>query len=75
MVYQDIFHDEFWDGQDIMVNALDNIKARLSVVCFFLFFSFLFFSFGHNCGCMTPPLASLRVCGVAGMSTPSACST
>lgn len=26
-----IFHDEFWDSQDVMVNALDNIKARLYV--------------------------------------------
>lgn len=28
---EDTFNDEFWQGQDVIVNALDNVKARLYV--------------------------------------------
>lgn len=28
---ENIFNDEFWEGTDFVVNAVDNIKARLYV--------------------------------------------
>ena len=28
---QDKFDDEFWEGRDVIVNALDNVKARMYV--------------------------------------------
>ena len=28
---EDIFNEDFWDGLDFVVNAVDNIKARLYV--------------------------------------------